>query len=129
MENNCIFCQIVKNQKFSHKIYEDQRFLAFLDVYPRTEGHTLVIPKIHYRWVYDVPFFDQYWLTVLKITNAMKKAFNPYFISYTTHGLQIPHAHIHILPRKKRETDFIPEVKNISYKQLSLIANKLKKFL
>jgi histidine triad (HIT) family protein len=108
-------------------VYEDADFLAFLDIYPRVEGHTLVIPKKHYRWVYDVPNFGNYWEVALKITKAMKKAFNPYFITYVTHGLQVPHAHIHILPRKKGEEEFVPEVKNINQDSLSKIAEKIRK--
>lgn len=125
MENNCVFCQIVKDQAPAYKVYEDDKFLAFLDIYPRVEGHTLVIPKKHYQWVYDVPQFDQYWLVVLKITQAMKKVFQPYFITYVTHGLQVPHAHIHILPRKKEKTSFVPEVKFIPKEKMEEIAKKL----
>ena len=123
---NCIFCQIVADQSPSFKIYEDADFLAFLDIYPRVEGHTLVIPKKHYRWVYDVLNFDAYWEVVLKITKAMQKALNPYFITYVTHGLQIPHAHIHIMPRQKGEIDFVPEIKNINNDALNKIAEKIK---
>lgn len=127
MENSCIFCQIVNKKTPAYIVYDDNQFLAFLDIYPRVEGHTLVIPKKHYRFVYDVPNFDQYWLVALKITQAMKKVFQLYFITYVTHGLEIPHAHIHILPRRKEETSFVPEVKNISSQKLQLIAEKLKK--
>jgi len=124
---NCIFCQIVSSKAPCFKVYEDSQFLAFLDIYPRVEGHTLVIPKRHYRWVYDVPNFGAYWEVVLKITKAMQKAFNPYFITYVTHGLQIPHAHIHIMPRKKGEEEFVPEIKNINHDSLKKIAEKIRK--
>lgn len=126
MENSCIFCQIADKKAPAYIVYEDDQFLAFLDIYPRVEGHTLVIPKKHYRFVYDVPNFDQYWLVTLKITQAMKKVFQPYFITYLTYGLEVPHAHIHVLPRKKEEKEFIPSVKNISAKKLAIISGKLK---
>ena len=119
MVENCIFCQIVSQKLPCFKVYEDEDFLAFLDIYPRVEGHTLVIPKKHYRFVYDVPNFGAYWERALKITKAMQKALNPYFITYLTHGLQVPHTHIHIMPRKKGEEEFVPEVKNISRNFLS----------
>jgi histidine triad (HIT) family protein len=122
---NCIFCKIVAGNLPCYKVYEDDQFLAFLDIYPRVEGHTLVIPKKHYRFVYDVPNFDRYWLAALKITKAMQKVLNPYFITYVTHGLEVPHAHIHILPRKENETSFVPEVKNITKEKLEEIAKKL----
>lgn len=126
---SCIFCQIVTGQSSSFKVYEDDDFLAFLDIYPRVEGHTLVIPKKHYRFVYDVPNFGAYWEAALKVTKAIKKAFNPYFITYVTHGLQIPHAHIHIMPRQKGEEEFVPEMKNISHEALDKIAEKIRENL
>lgn len=122
---NCIFCQVVEKKSPCYKVYEDDNFLAFLDIYPRTKGHTLLVPKKHYQWVYDVPNFGEYWLTALKITKAMKKALNPYFITYLTHGLQVPHAHIHILPRTINETGFIPEQKNFSSREMEEIAQKI----
>jgi len=126
---SCIFCQIVSSKAPCFKVYEDKDFLAFLDIYPRVEGHTLVIPKKHYRFVYDVPNFSSYWEVVLKITKAMQKTLNPYFITYLTHGLQVPHAHIHIMPRKKGEEEFVPEIKNLSYETLKKIAEKIRKNL
>ncbi len=122
---NCIFCQIIEEKSPCHKVYEDKNFLGFLDIFPRTKGHTLIIPKKHYQWVYDVPNFGDYWLAVLKITKAMKKVFNPYFITYLTHGLQVPHAHIHIMPRTIEETDFIPGEKKFSPKEMEEIAKKI----
>ncbi len=126
MDNNCIFCKIVNKQLPSYQVYEDNNFLAFLDIYPRVEGHTLVIPKKHYRWVYEVPNFKDYWEVVLKITKKMKSSLSPYFITYVTHGLEVPHAHIHILPRKKEETEYIPQVKKISPDNLQKIAEKIR---
>lgn len=123
----CVFCQIIKGKAPAYKIYEDDDFLAFLDINPRVLGHTLVIPKIHYRWVYDVPNFSNYWQVVLKITQAMKKALNPYFISYVTHGLEVPHAHIHILPRKADETEFVPTVKYFSQEKMEETAKMIEK--
>ncbi len=122
---NCIFCQIVKGEAPCYKVYEDEKFLGFLDIFPRTKGHTLLIPKKHYQWVYDVPDFADYWLAALKITKAMKEVFNPYFITYLTHGLQVPHAHIHIMPRTVSETGFIPEQKNFSQEEMKQIAEKI----
>lgn len=123
--NNCIFCQIINGESSCYKVYENEMFLGFLDIYPRTKGHTLVVPKKHYQWVYEVPNFEEYWLVVLKITKAMKKVLKPYFITYLTHGLQIPHAHIHILPRTVNDTDFIPSPKSFSQNKMKEIAQKL----
>ncbi len=126
---NCVFCQIVSKKLPCYKIYEDNHFLAFLDIYPRVLGHTLVIPKKHYRWVYEVENFTDYWQVVLKITQAMKKAFSPFFITYVTHGLEVSHAHIHIMPRDKNETEFVPSPKNLSQQMMEEIRDKLASLL
>ena len=96
---NCIFCKIVRGEAPAYKIYEDENFMAFLDIHPAVKGHTLVIPKTHYRWVYDVPNFGQYWEAALKVTKAIQKAYHPEFIRYITYGIHVSHAHIHILPQ------------------------------
>ncbi|MDH7476059.1 MAG: HIT domain-containing protein [Microgenomates group bacterium] len=126
---NCVFCQIVNKTKPAYLIYEDKNFLAFLDINPRVEGHTLVIPKKHYQFIYEVPNFSQYWQVALKITKAMRKAMKPYFVTYIVHGLEVPHAHIHILPRKVNETEFIPAVKYFSRVKMVEIANKIAQAL
>jgi histidine triad (HIT) family protein len=121
----CVFCQIVKGKLPSYKIYEDRDFLAFLDINPLALGHTLVIPKVHYRWVYDVPNFGAYWQVGLQVTQVLQKVLQPYFITYVTHGLEVKHAHIHIIPRSKNETAFIPKIKKITPDKLQALQVKI----
>lgn len=98
--DDCIFCKIVNGQIPCHKIYEDENFLAFLDIKPFAKGHTLVIPKKHYRWVYDVPNFNEYWQVAQKIALDIKNSsLNPEYISFLTMGNEVLHAHIHVIPR------------------------------
>lgn len=122
--NNCVFCQVVAGKSPAYKIYEDKDFLIILDIFPRARGHSLVIPKTHHRWVYDVPNFTDYWGTVLKLTQAMKKVFKPNFITYVTHGLEIEHAHIHVMPRVN-ETEFVPAFKKFTQAEMEKIADEL----
>ncbi len=96
---NCIFCSIVAGTIPCYKIYEDQEFMAFMDIFPRAKGHTLVIPKKHYRWVYDVPAFGAYWEITKKVAGAVQKSVAADYISFVTVGEEVPHAHIHILPQ------------------------------
>lgn len=126
---DCIFCKIVAGEIPSYKLYEDELFYGFLDIYPRVKGHTLVIPKKHYRWVYDVPEFGKYWEAAYTITKAMQKAMQPEFITYVTHGLEVPHAHIHVLPRQKGETSFVPEQKTFKKEEFEEVAEKIRKEL
>lgn len=122
MASDCIFCKIVKDEISSYNVYEDKYFLAFLDVNPRVKGHTLVIPKTHFRWVYDVPAFANFWLFTLKITYAMKESLKPKFINYFTWGA-IKHAHIHILPRTDLDLDIVPENEDIVPRQIIKISD------
>ncbi|NQV88184.1 MAG: HIT domain-containing protein [Parcubacteria group bacterium] len=95
---NCIFCKIVKEEIPSNKIYEDENFLAFLDIKPESPGHALVIPKKHYRWVWEVPNVGEYFEVVKKIALAQQKAFGTEQILSKIVGEEVPHAHIWIFP-------------------------------
>lgn len=94
-----VFCKIVRGEIPAIKIYEDQDFLGFMDTKPINLGQTLLIPKIHYRWVDDVPNFGTYFEAAKKIGLATKKALIPLAICYVTLGFEVPHAHIRIIPR------------------------------
>jgi len=96
---DCIFCKIIIGEVPCHKVYEDELFLGFLDIFPLSKGNTLLIPKIHYRWVNDVPQFGQYWETAKKIGDRIEKRLGATSISYLTLGEEVPHAHIRIIPR------------------------------
>jgi len=123
---NCIFCKIAKGEAPAYKVYEDEKYLAFLDIFPRVKGHVMVIPKTHYRWVYDVPDFGEYWETVLKVTKALQKTLKPKFINYITYGMDVPHAHIHVLPQID-QAEIFPSVKKSFSDQLQKITENIKK--
>lgn len=102
--DDCIFCKIIKGEIPCFKIYEDDLFFAFLDINPTNPGHTLLIPKHHYRWVYEVPQFDKFWLVAQKIALSIKNSsLNPDFVTFLTIGNEVPHAHIHIIPRSNND--------------------------
>lgn len=98
---NCVFCKIVAGEIPSHKVYEDADFLAFLSIDPISPGHTLVIPKKHYTWVWDVPDAGSYFEVARKIAVAEKKAFGTDFVLSKIVGEEVPHAHIWIYPDNK----------------------------
>ncbi|TSD01990.1 MAG: Hit-like protein involved in cell-cycle regulation [Parcubacteria group bacterium Athens0714_25] len=95
----CVFCKIANGEIPSHKVYEDGDFMAFLDVRPLNAGHTLVIPKKHYRWVWDVPNIGEYYQVVGKIANAIKKAFDTEYVVSLVFGEEVLHAHVWLVPR------------------------------
>src|SRR3989344_7974210 len=96
---SCVFCKIVRGEFPSHRVYEDEKFLVFLDIRPLAPGHVLVIPKQHYRWVWDVPSIGTYFEVVQKVAKALQKAFDPIEeIHARVIGEEIKHAHIWLYP-------------------------------
>ena len=102
---NCIFCKIIHGEIPSHKVYEDENFLAFLDIHPQSPGHTQVITKQHYRWVWDVPNAGAYFEVVRKIAKAQQKAFNTEWILSRIIGDEVAHAHIWVFPSNEATGD------------------------
>lgn len=99
--DDCIFCKIVKGEIPSYKVYEDDHFLAFLDIHPQSPGHVQVIPKQHYRWVWEVPEVGSYFEIARKIAVAEQKAFNTEWILSRIVGDEVPHAHIWVFPNNQ----------------------------
>lgn len=102
---NCIFCKIVKGEIPSYKVYEDDKFLAFLDINPQSPGHTQVIPKDHHRWVWDVPNVGEYFEVAKKVALAQRKAFDTDWIISRIVGDEVEHAHIWVFPNKEVKGD------------------------
>ena len=82
----------------SYKVYEDENFLAFLDINPQSPGHTQVVTKKHYRWVWDTPNVGEYFEVVRKIAKAQQKAFGNDWILSKIIGDEVEHAHIWVYP-------------------------------
>ena len=100
---NCPFCKIVSGELPSYKVFENEKFVAFLSIRPVTEGHVLVIPKKHIQWVWDVPEIDEYYKISRKIANALRKAYGTQQILSYVIGEEIPHAHVWLLPKTKND--------------------------
>ena len=100
---DCIFCKIINKEIPAHVVYEDNNFLAFLDIHPQSPGHTQIIPKQHYRWVWDVPNIGEYYEVAQKIAKAQQKAFSTDFVLSKVVGDEVPHAHIWVFPNNKIE--------------------------
>lgn len=106
MKQSCIFCRIVAGELPAHNIYEDGDSLAFLDINPLTEGHTLVIPKEHYEKLEEMPqdkagkLFEAVRLVTEKVQKAMGTSSSTVGINNgRLAGQAIPHVHVHIIPR------------------------------
>jgi histidine triad (HIT) family protein len=95
-----IFSKIIAGEIPCYKIAENENFLAFLDIFPVKKGHTLVIPKIEVDKIFDVP--DEYLSEILvfakPIAKAIEKITGCNRVNIITVGLEVPHAHIHLIP-------------------------------
>ena len=125
-----IFTKIVKGEIPSYKVYEDQNFLAFLDINPLKKGHTLVIPKKEVDYIFDIDSkeYQNLWNTTKKIALGMKKVIECNRISIVVMGLEVPHAHIHLIPLDSmQDIDFSQPKLNISNDEMVQIANRINK--
>ncbi len=100
--DGCIFCKIVAGDIPAHKVWEDENHLAFLDIFPLKEGHTMVIPKAHHPYIFDIPDSELESLTKAskKVAEILKKAFNPKTgkVGVVVYGLDVDHTHVHLVP-------------------------------
>lgn len=134
--NDCIFCKIIKQELPCFKVYEDELVLAFLNLYPATDGHTLIIPKKHYKNIFDINNNDlKRIIEVAQIISLkMKKELQVDGVNlFQSNGeiaeQEIMHFHLHLIPRREddnfRINDCIPS-KKVSDKELEKTLIKIK---
>jgi len=104
--DNCIFCKIAIGKIPSHKVYEDDHVLAFLDINPRAKGHTIVIPKVHAENLLDLndELLPHFILGIKRSMERIEEKLHPegYNVGLNHNeagGQEIPHLHMHIFPR------------------------------
>src|SRR3982751_660546 len=95
-----LFSKIIAGEIPSYKIAENEMFFAFLDIFPLREGHTLVIPKVETDKFFDLDdhFLSQMLVFAKPIAHAIEKAFDCNRCGVSVVGLEVPHAHIHLIP-------------------------------
>ncbi len=95
-----IFSKIIAGEIPCYKVAENEKFFAFLDVYPLVEGHTLIVPKIEVDNFFDVPdnYLAEMLLFAKPIAKAIEKAFKCNRCGISVIGLEVPHAHMHLAP-------------------------------
>jgi len=123
-----IFTKIVNGEIPCYKILEDERFLAFLDVFPLVKGHILVIPKKEVDYIFDVADNDLADMMVFakKVAKAQKAAITCKRIGIAVIGLEVPHAHIHLIPMNTmNDINFTQPKLSLSSNELKEIADKI----
>lgn len=106
---DCIFCKIIKGEIPANKVYEDDNFIGILDVKPKAKGHTLLIPKNHFRTLIDIPgSLGNELVDAIKEIGALlikdgAEGFNVIVNTEKSAGQVVFHAHIHIIPRNEND--------------------------
>jgi histidine triad (HIT) family protein len=97
---DCLFCEIVNNKKQALKVWENDNFLAFLDIRPINPGHILLIPKNHFNDVFNIPdpLFGELFQIIKKIIEPLKEATFSTRIGLAIEGFGVSHAHVHLVP-------------------------------
>jgi histidine triad (HIT) family protein len=95
-----IFTKIIKGEVPCHKVYEDAKTLAFLDIHPAQPGHTLVIPKKQIEFLWDLPTDDYQALmaAVQTVGKNLRSKLNAPYVGVQVIGVDVPHAHVHLIP-------------------------------
>ena len=95
-----IFSKIVKGEIPAYKVAENDKFLAFLDIFPLAKGHTLVIPKQEIDYIFDIDdeLIGEYMVFAKKVAKAIEKVIPCERVGVAVVGLEVPHAHIHLIP-------------------------------
>ena len=127
-----IFTKIVKGEIPSYKIFEDERFYAFLDINPMAKGHTLVIPKkeVDYLFVFDDEMLKEMIVLSKKIAKAIEKAIECNRVGVMVVGLEVPHAHIHLIPiQSEGDMNLSNKRVELSKEEFGKIANDIVRYL
>ena len=126
-----LFTKIIKGEIPSHKVYEDDKTFAFLNIHPATEGHVLVIPKAQVEFVWDLEPSDYQALmqTVQKVGLRLREVIDMPYVGEMVVGVGVPHAHIHLIPFEN-PTDMKSELDSPTgepnHEKLAEVAQKIR---
>ncbi len=122
-----IFTKIINGQIPCHKIAEDDRFFAFLDIQPTAIGHTLVVPKQEVDYIFDLD--DETYQALMafskKVAQTIEKAIACKRIGVMVVGLEVPHAHVHLIPLNSMADMNLNKKLSLSHDELAQIASKI----
>ncbi|MCX8470808.1 MAG: HIT domain-containing protein [Chitinophagaceae bacterium] len=127
-----IFSKIIAGEIPCYKIAENEKFIAFLDVFPLVKGHVLVVPKLEVDKLFDVP--DNYmseWLVFAKpIAKAIESAMPCNRVGISVIGLEVPHAHMHLVPiNSANDLNFIQEKLKLTSEELQAVQIEILKHM
>lgn len=125
-----IFTRIISGEIPCYKVHESDEFLAFLDIMPLRKGHVLVIPKKEIDYIFDMEddLLGRMMIFAKEVAGKIKKVIPCKRIGVTVIGLEVPHAHIHLIPIDSlKDMDFTREKLSLSQEELSDISSLIEK--
>ncbi|MBQ0023866.1 MAG: HIT family protein [Prevotellaceae bacterium] len=123
-----IFSKIAEGEIPSYKCAENEEFYAFLDINPLVKGHTLVIPRREVDYIFDLEDDElaRYQVFAKKVAKAIKAAFPCIKVAQVVLGLEVPHAHIHLIPmQSEKDVNFSNEKLSLPAEEMQAIADKI----
>lgn len=126
---DCVFCKIIKDEKSRQVIWEDENHIAFLDINPISPGHTLLIPKKHTDYFFDLDDreYTELMLKAKEVANKLKVKLNPKRVGVAVEGFGVPHVHVHLVPINRGHEMNPENAKPASVEELIKIADKILK--
>ena len=124
-----IFSKIAAGEIPSYKCAESDKFYAFLDINPVAKGHTVVIPRREVDYIYDMDDDElaEYQVFAKRVATALKKAFPCKKVAQVVLGLEVPHAHIHLIPmNSEADVDFRREKLKLTSEEMASIAEAIR---
>jgi histidine triad (HIT) family protein len=125
-----IFSKIINDEIPAYKILENENFLAFLDIFPLAKGHVLVIPKKEIDYLFDISSdeYGELWKFARQVAKAMDKVIDCKRIGVAVIGLEVPHAHIHLVPLNNvSDINFERTKLSFSEKEMNEVAQNIRK--
>lgn len=125
-----IFSKIIEGQIPCYKIAEDEKFIAFLDINPMSKGHTLVVPKVEIDYLFDLDdsLLSDMILFSKKLAKSIEKAIPCKRVGVMVIGLEVPHAHIHLIPiNKESDMDLSNSRIEMSAEEFQLVKDDIVK--
>ena len=123
-----IFSKIIAGEIPSYKIAENEKFFAFLDIFPLREGHVLVVPKTEIDKFFDLPdeFLSEMLLFAKPIAKAIERSFNCNRCGIEVVGLEVPHAHMHLIPiNSANDLNFTKDKLKMTPEQMKKVQEKI----
>lgn len=98
--DTCVFCKIIAGAIPADKTYEDDQVVAFLDIHPKAPGHTLLVPREHHQWFYELPdpLYKHVFQVAKKLAPQLKEQYQAKLVKLSIVGDEVPHVHIHLIP-------------------------------